>query len=163
MSHKNALRSLHLLCFLLTTMLPVLRGAVADEAWIVQDGGQGKNCSLSRADRGRTFSVTLAVLPGGTEQGIVSLTFDERTLIQGARRSAIAKLQFSNGAAETHRIEQTADGHLLVPMVTLNLRDLLQTFEDSRKLTVATRFGSASFDLDGIADHIPVLRRCAGS
>jgi hypothetical protein len=40
------------------------------------------------------------------------------------------------------------------------VQDLLQDFAESRQLRVTTRIGSTSFSLDGIADHIPDLRRC---
>jgi hypothetical protein len=43
----------------------------------------------------------------------------------------------------------------------LSLQDALQTFSGSRKLTVATRYGSTSFSLDGLANRIPALRDCA--
>ena len=149
----------------LVALLAAVDSAAASDAWTLDSrtGANGKSCSLSRTDRGRKFSVTLAFLRDSTDQGVVGLAFEQPRLIQGGRRSAIATLQFSNGKAETHRIEETAGGLLLVPMVSLRLQDLLQKFRESRKLTVATDFGSAAFNLDGIADHIPALRHCAGN
>ena len=158
------MRSAHLVCISFVAMLVATCGAAASDGWTLdrQTSDRGKNCSLSRTDRGRTFSVTLALLPDTTDQGVVGVAFDQPKLIQGTRRSAIATLQFSNGNAETHRIEETAGGLLLIPMVSLRLQDLLQKFRESRKLTVATDFGTTAFNLDGIADHIPALRDCAG-
>jgi hypothetical protein len=158
------MRSAHLMCLSFLAMLVATCSAAASDAWTLdrQTSDRG-NCSLSRTDRGRTFSVTLALLPNTTDQGVVGVAFDQPKLIQGTRRSAVATLQFSNGNAETHRIEETDGGLLLIPMVSLRLQDLLQKFRESRKLTVATDFGSTAFNLDGIADHIPALRDCAGS
>jgi hypothetical protein len=162
---KKAMRSAHMVCISFVAMLVATCGAAASTTWTLdsQTGDKGKSCSLSRTDQGRTISVTLALLPDTTDQGVVGVEFDQPKLIQGARRSAIATLQFSNGNAETHRIEETAGGLLLIPMVSLRLQDLLQKFQDSSRLTVATDFGSTAFNLDGIADHIPALRDCAGS
>ena len=161
---NGIMRAARLVCASLIVTFGASGGAAAADAWMLDSrtGDRGKSCSLSRTDQGRTFSVTLDLLTDEADQGIIGLAFDEPRLIQGARRSAVAMLQFSNGNAETHRIEQIAGGLLLVPMVSLNLQDLLRTFQDSRKLTVATDFGSTAFNLDGIADHIPALRDCAG-
>jgi hypothetical protein len=138
-----------------------LQGAALGETWKLdsQAGDRGKSCSLSRTDRGRTFSVTLAVLPGD-DQGVIGLAFDEPGLMKGAKK-ALATLTFDNGSSESHRIELTPAGPLLVPIVSLSLQDALQTFAGSRKLTVATRYGSTSFSLDGLANRIPALRECA--
>lgn len=161
---KKAMRSAHLVCISFVAMLVATCSVAASDTWTLdsQTGGKGKSCALSRTDRGRTVSVTLALLPDTTDQGVVGVSFDEPKLIQGTRRSAIATLQFSDGKPETHRIEETTGGLLLIPMVSLRLRDLLQKFQESRRLTVATDFGSTAFNLDGIADHIPALRDCAG-
>jgi hypothetical protein len=159
------MRLAHLLYMSFVGLLAATCGAAASDAWTLHNktGGHEKTCSLSRTDQGRTFTVTLTLLPDATDQGVVGLAFDEPRLIRGARRSAIATLKFSDGKPETHRLEETAGGLLMIPMVSLSLQDLLQKFRDSSKLTVATNFGSAAFSLDGIRDHIPALRACAGS
>lgn len=145
-------------------ILGVTHGASADEVWTLDKHTVAKNktCSLSRMDQGRSFSVFLTLLSGKTDQGMIGLAFDEPKLIQGANK-ALATLEFDNGTRESHRIEVTSTGHLLVPIVALNLPNALQTFSESKTLTVATRYGSTSFDLDGIGDRIPDLRACAGS
>lgn len=139
-----------------------IQGATAAETWTLdsQAGDKGKSCSLSRTDRGRSFSVSLAYLSEAGDQGVVGLAFNEPKLMQGAKK-ALATLTFDNGTSESHRIEVTPAGPLLVPIVALNLPDVLQTFSQSRKLTVATRYGSTSFSLDGLANRIPALRDCA--
>jgi hypothetical protein len=139
-------------------------GAGAGEAWFLdhQAGDKGNICSLSRMDRGRRFALTLAPSGNATDQAVVGLAFDEPKLIQGAQK-ALAILEFDNGTSERHRIGLTSDGLLLVSIVTLDLQDSLQTFSESKSLTVATHFGSTSFSLDGLADRIPALRDCAGS
>ena len=145
-------------------ILGALHGTRADEAWTLDSHpvGKSKSCSLSRMDQGRNFSVTLALLSGKTDQGIIGLAFDEPKLIQGAKK-ALAMLKFDNGTNESHRIEVMQAGHIMIPIIALNLPDTLQTFSQSSTVTVATRYGSTSFDLDGIGDRIPDLRACAGS
>jgi hypothetical protein len=141
--------------------LLAIHGAAVGETWKLDShaGDKGKRCSLSRTDRGRTLAVTLALLPGD-DQGVIGLAFDEPGLMKGAKK-ALATLTFDNGSSESHRIEVTPAGPLLVPIVSLSLQDALQTFSGSRKLTVATRYGSTSFSLDGLANRIPALRDCA--
>jgi hypothetical protein len=148
-------------CF---AILGAVHGAGANEAWTLDKHmiGKSKSCSLSRTDQGRSLSVSLALLSGKTDQGVIALVFDEPKLIQGAHK-ALATLEFDNGTRESHRLEVTSQGHLQVPIVALNLPDALQTFASSRTLTVRTHFGSTSFDLAGIGDRIPALRECAGS
>ena len=140
------------------------QSAVAAETWTLDSStsDKGKSCSLSRTDRGRNFVVTLAFVSAANEQAIVGLAFSEPKLMKGAKK-ALATLTFDNGTSESHRIEATPAGPLLVPIVTLNLPEVLQTFSESQKLTVATRYGSTSFSLDGLATRIPALRDCAGS
>jgi hypothetical protein len=144
-------------------LLAVGRETTAAEAWTLDSHaqGNGKTCSLSRTDRGRSFSVTLSLLPDDN-QGVIGLAFAEPKLMQGAKKG-LATLTFDNGTSESHRIEVTPAGPLLVPIVTLDLPDVLQTFSESRKLTVATRYGSTSFNLDGLGNRIGALRDCAGS
>ena len=148
-------------CF---AILGAVHSAGADEAWTLDKhtAGKNKSCSLSRTDQGRSLSVSLALLSGKTDQGIIGLAFDEPKLIQGTNK-ALATIEFDNGTREGHRIEVTPQGHLLVPIVALNLPGTLQTFSESRTLTVATRFGSTSFNLEGIGARVPDLRACAGS
>jgi hypothetical protein len=148
-------------CF---AILGAVRSAGANEAWTLDKHtiGKNKSCSLSRMDQGRSFSVLLTLLSGNANQGLIGLAFDDAKLIQGANK-ALATLEFDNGTRQGHRIEVTPDGRLLVPIVALNLSDALKVFSESRTLTVATRFGSRSLDLDGIAARIPDLRACAGS
>jgi hypothetical protein len=152
-----------LLCATFIVIISAMGGAGADDAWVLdgQAGDKGKICSLSRIDRGRHFSFTLTPSGDTTDEAVVGLAFDEPTLIQGAQK-ALATLEFDNGTSESHRIGLTSDGLLLVPIVTLNLRDVLQTFSESKNLTVATHFGSTSFSLNGLAARIPALRKCAG-
>jgi hypothetical protein len=135
--------------------------AAGGEAWILDSrtAGSTKSCSLSRTDSGRPISVSLALLPGATDQGVVGLTFDEPKLIGHAKKT-LATLRFDNGTTEIHRVEATPAG-LLIPIVALDLEDLLQTFAASRNLTVTTRSGSRSLDLEGIGTRIPALRDCA--
>ncbi len=153
-----------LLCTSFIVVLAATDAAGADEAWVLdrQAGDKGNICSLSRMDRGRRFSLTLTPSVSTTDQVVVGLAFDEPKLIQGAQK-ALATLEFDNGTSESHRIGLTPDGVLLVPIVTQDLQDILQTFSESQKLTVATRFGSTSFGLDGLGARIPALRNCAGS
>jgi hypothetical protein len=157
------MRPASLLCAIFIALLATAHSAYAVEAWTLDSrtGDNGRSCSLTRMDRGRSFSVTLAFLPHATDQGVVGLVFDEPKLIQGAKK-ALATLEFDNGTSERHRIEVTPGGPLLVPIISSRLQDVLRTFSESSKLTVATRFGSTSFNLDGISDHIPALRDCAG-
>lgn len=152
------MRSAHLCCAACLVILAAVRGAGASEAWTLDS----ESCSLSRMDRGRSFSVTLAFLPDTTDQGVVSLAFDEPGLMQGAKK-ALASLKFDKRKGQSHRIEKTPDGALLVPIVSLKMQVFLQTLSETKKLTVTTRHGSTSFDLDGIATHIADLRDCAGS
>lgn len=135
----------------------------AGEEWTLdsQTDGNSKSCSLSRVDRGRPFSIALAFLPDTTDQAMVRLSFSEPKLIQGAK--ALATLEFDNGTSEIHRVEVTPRGAIQIPIVALKVDDVLQTFSQSQKLTVATHFGSTSFSLEGIANRIPALRDCAGS
>lgn len=123
--------------------------------------GNGKSCSLSRMDRGRPFSITLAFLPDATDQAVVRLSLNQPELLQGAKK-ALATLEFSNGTSEIHRIEVAPSGAILIPIVALKIEDVLQTFSESQRLTVATRFGSTLLSLEGIANQIPALRDCAG-
>jgi hypothetical protein len=157
------MRPAHLFGAACIAILAAVRGAGAGDAWTLdsQIDRNGKSCSLSKMDRGRTFSIKLAFLDDRTDQGVIGLAFDEPKLIQGANK-ALATLEFDNGTSESHRIEVTPGGLLLVPIVALQLQNVLQTFSDSERLTVATHFGSTTFSLDGIADHIPALRKCAG-
>jgi hypothetical protein len=158
------MRPIHLCCIAILASLAGVRSADGDEAWTLDSstGGNGKSCSLSRMDRGRSFSVTLAFLPDTTDQGVVSLAFDEPGLMQGAKK-ALASLKFDKKKRQRHRIEETSDGALLVPIVSLKMQAFLQTLSEAKMLTVTTRHGSTSFTLDGIAAHIADLRDCAGS
>jgi hypothetical protein len=157
------MRAATLICAVYVAIAGTAHDAGAGEAWTLDSHakGNGKNCSLSRTDRGRMFSVTLSLLPAD-DQGVIGLAFAEPKLMKGAKK-ALATLTFDNGTSESHRIEATPAGPLLVPIVTLNLPDVLQTFSESRKLTVATRYGSTSFSLDGLASRVAALRDCAGS
>jgi hypothetical protein len=152
-----------LLCATFIVIFGAMGSAGAGEAWVLdrQAGDKGQICSLSRMDRGRHFSLTLTPSGNATDQVVVGLAFDEPKLMQGAHK-ALATLEFDNGTSENHRIGLTPDGVLLVPIVTQDLQDILQTFSESKKLTVATRFGSTSFGLDGLGARIPALRDCAG-
>jgi hypothetical protein len=156
-------QTVSLLCASFFVVLAAMDAAGAGEAWVLdrQVGDKGQTCSLSRMDRGRRFSLTLAPSDNATDQVVVGLAFDEPKLIQGAQK-ALATLEFDNGTSESHRIGLTPDGVLLVPIVTEDLQDILRTFSESKKLTVATRFGSTSFGLDGLGARIPALRDCAG-
>jgi hypothetical protein len=137
--------------------------SAADE-WTLdsQTDGNSKRCSLSRVDRGRPFSMTLAFLPDTTDQAVVRLSFSEPKLMQGAKK-ALVTLEFDNGTIEVHRVELAPSGTIEIPIVALNVDDVLQTFSQSQELTVATHFGSTSFSLGGIANRLPALRDCAGS
>jgi hypothetical protein len=136
----------------------------AGEEWTLdrRTDGSSKSCTLSRVDRGRPFSITLAFLPDTADQAMVRLSFSEPKLVQGAKKS-LATLDFDNGTSEVHRVEAAPDGAILIPIVALKVEDVLQTFSESQRLTVATRFGSTSFSLGGIANRISALRDCAGS
>jgi len=138
--------------------------ASAGEEWTLdsQTDGNSKNCSLSRVDRGRPFSITLAFLPDTTDQAVIRLSLSEPKLMQGAKK-ALVTLDFDNGTSEVHRVELALSGAIQIPIVALNVDDVLQTFAQSQELTVATHFGSTSFSLGGIADRLPALRACAGS
>lgn len=152
------MRHAYLWCLACVAILAAEHSAGASETWKLdkRDG-----CSLSRTDLGRSFSIALAFLPDTTDQGVVSLTFDEPGLMEGAKK-AVATLRFDNRKRRSHRIEVTADGTLLVPIVSLKMPAFLQTLSETSKLTIATRHGSTSFNLDGIATHIADLRDCAG-
>jgi hypothetical protein len=136
----------------------------AGEEWTLdrRTDGSSRSCTLSRVDRGRPFSLTLAFLADTADQAMVRLSFSEPKLIQGAKKS-LATLDFDNGTSEVHRVEAAPDGAILIPIVALNVEDVLQTFSESQRLTVATRFGSTSFSLGGIANRISALRDCASS
>jgi hypothetical protein len=153
-----------LLCATLIVIFAAMGEAGAGDAWVLdrQAGDKGQICSLSRIDRGRRFSLTLTPSGNTTDQALVGLAFDEPKLIQGAQK-ALATLEFDNGTSESHRIGVTSDGLLLMPIVAQDVLDTLQIFSESKKLTVATRFGSTSFNLDGLGARIPDLRDCAGS
>lgn len=142
--------------------LAMAHDATGSDTWTLDSrtAGNTKSCSLSRTDEGPILSVTLTVPPGATDQGVVGLTFDAPKLIGHAAKT-LATLQFDNGTTESHRIEATPAG-LLIPIVALDLDEVLQTFAVSRKLTVTTRSGSRSLDLEGIGARIPALRACAG-
>ncbi len=147
-----------LLCAALIAVLAAMDATSAGEAWVLDRQAGDKGCSLSRMDRGRHVSLTLAP---STDHAVVGLTFDEPKLMQGAQK-AVARLEFDNGTSESHRLGVTSDGFLWMPIVAQNLKDILQAFSESTKLTVATRFGSTSFGLDGLGARIPALRDCAG-
>ncbi len=151
-------------CIASIAILTAVGGANAAGEWTLNNstGDNGKTCSISRMDQGRSFSVTLAFLPDTTDQGVVSLAFDEPGLIQDAKK-ALATLKFDKGKGQSHRIEKTPDGALLVPIVSLKIETFLQKLSETKNLTVATRYGSTSFNLDGIAAHMADLRDCAGS
>jgi hypothetical protein len=152
-----AMQPAALLCATLVAVLAVT-DASAGEAWVLDRQAGDKGCSLSRMDRGRHFSLTLAP---STDQAVVGLAFDEPKLMQGAQK-AVATLGFDDGTNESHRLGVAADGLLWMPIVVQDLQDTLQTFSNSTKLTVSTRFGSTSFGLDGLGARIPALRDCAG-
>ena len=77
-------------------------------------------------------------------------------------KKALATLEFSNGANESHRVEVAPSGTIQIPIVALTVDEVLQTFSESQRLTVATRFGSPSFSLEGFAIRMSALRSCAG-
>ena len=144
-------------------LLGASHGANAAEAWALdsQADANGKLCSLSRMDDGRPFSIALAFVPDTRDQAVVRLSFKEPKLMQGAKK-ALATLEFDNGVSQGHRVELAPSGTIQIPIVALGVEDVLQTFSESRGLTIATRFGSTSFSLEGIADRLPALRDCAG-
>ncbi|HJT13572.1 MAG TPA: hypothetical protein VJ790_13215 [Dongiaceae bacterium] len=152
-----------LTCAVFVVLLGTSHGADAAEAWTLdsQTDANGKVCSLSRMDDGRPFSITLAFVPDTRDQAVVRLSFNEPKLMQGAKK-ALATLEFDNGASQSHRVELAPSGTIQIPIVALGVEDVLQTFSQSENLTVATRFGSTSFSLAGIADRLPALRDCAG-
>ena len=145
-------------------LLGTSHGASAAEAWALdrETDGKGKTCSLSRMDDGRPFSITLGFMPSTTDQGVIRLSFNEPKLMQDAKK-ALATLEFDNGVSHRHRIELAPSGTIRIPIVALDMDDVLQAFSQSQRLTVATRFGSTSFSLEGIADRLTALRDCAGS
>jgi hypothetical protein len=136
----------------------------AGEPWVLKPHvlDEGKSCSLSRIDRGRTFSVILGVIPSVPNEGVVSIAFSEPDLVEAAIADAAATLDFDNGKHESSSIYKES-GLLFVPIITRNLQDVLQNFWESKKLTIRTDHGSASFDLDGFGDRIPDLRGCVAS
>jgi hypothetical protein len=148
-----------LLCAVLIAALAA-EAAHAGDAWILDRQAGDKGCSLSRVDRGRPFSLSLAPSADAADHAVVGLAFDEPKLMQDAKK-AVATLEFDNGASEHHRLGTTSDGHLWMPIVARDLQDLLRAFSEASKLTVATRFGSTSFGLDGLGARIPDLRACA--
>ena len=150
------MRHAYLWCLIAILAAEPARGS---ETWTLD---KGSSCSLSRTDGGRPLSVTLAFLPDTTDQGVVSLAFDEPELMGDAKK-ALATLKFDDRKRQSHRIEMTPDGALLVPIVSLKMQKFLQTLSETTNLTIATRHGSTSFNLDGIAAHIADLRDCAGS
>ena len=152
-----------LICAAFALLLGTSHGADAAEAWTLdsQSDANGKLCSLSRMDDGRPFSITLAFVPDTRDQAVVRLSFKEPELLRGAKK-ALATLDFDNGASQSHRVELTPSGTIQIPIIALGVEDVLRTFSDSQSLTVATRFGSTSFSLEGIADRLPALRDCAG-
>lgn len=143
-------------------LLALVQTAALAEGWTLdsQVVGQGKRCTLSHPDQGRTFSVALSTVPQARDEALVGLLFDEPALMKGAKKG-LATVEFDSGAIQNHRIETTPSGTLLLPMVTLDLPDLLATLGQSKNVTVTTRFGSASFDLRGLAAQLPALRACA--
>jgi hypothetical protein len=149
-----------LLCAVLIAAVAATDAARAADVWILDRQAGDKGCSLSRMDRGRPFSLTLAPSGDAADHAVLGLAFDEPKLMQDAKK-AVATLEFDNGTSEHHRLGTTSDGHLWMPIVARDLQDLLRTFSDSSNVTVATRFGSTSFDLDGLGARIPDLRACA--
>ncbi len=152
-----------LTCAVFVVLLGTSQSADAAEAWTLdsRSDANGKLCSLSRMDDGRPFSISLAFVPDTRDQAVVRLSFNEPKLMQGAKK-ALATLEFGNGASQSHRVELAPSGTIQIPIVALGVEDVLQTFSESQSLTVATRFGSTSFSLAGIADRLPALRDCAG-
>jgi hypothetical protein len=149
-----------LLCAILIAALSVTDAAGAGEAWTLDHQAGDRGCSLSRMDRGRHFSLTLAPADDAADHAVVGLSFDEPKLMQDAKK-AVATLEFDNGTSESHRLGVSSDGFLWMPIVAQDLQHILQTFSESTKVTVATRFGSTSFGLDGLGARIPALRACA--
>ena len=135
----------------------------AGEAWTLQsrDGQNGKTCSLSTTDRGRAFAISVSLVAPAADQGIVGIAFDDPKVVRAGAKT-LATIELDNGTVRNHRLEAMADGSSLIPIVTSNVQDVLQDFSEAGKLSIATRFGSTSFSLDGIAAHIPDLRRCTG-
>jgi hypothetical protein len=135
---------------------------MAAETWTLQneDGPNGKTCSLSTIDRGRALSFSLST--SSTDQGVIRISFEDPELVQPGTKT-LATLEFDNGTRERHRLEASSDGPLLIPIVASNMDDALQSLSASRTLKITTRYGSTSFTLDGIADHMPALRHCADS
>lgn len=138
--------------------------SLAGEPWSLQshDGQNGKTCSLSTSDRGRALAISVSLAAPSTDQGIVGISFDDPKVVRAGTKT-LATLEFDNGARGDHRLEAMTGGSSLIPIVTSNVQDVLRTLSESQKLRIATRFGSTSFSLDGIADHISDLRQCAGS
>jgi hypothetical protein len=152
-----------LICAAFVLLLGTSHGADAAEAWALenQSDANGKLCSLSRVDDGRPFAIALAFVPDTRDQAVVRLSFKEPELLRGAKK-ALATLEFGNGVSQGHRVELTPSGAIQIPIVALGVDEVLQTFSESQGLTIATRFGSTSFSLEGIADRLPALRDCAG-
>lgn len=136
--------------------------AAAGEAWTLQsqDGQNGKTCFLSTTDRGRALSISLSFPSPAADQGIVGISFDDPKVVRTGAKT-LATLELDDGSRRNHRLEAMADGSSLIPIVTSNVQDVLQDLSESGQLGITTRFGSTSFSLDGIADHIADLRRCA--
>ena len=146
-----------------TLLLGTSHGASAAEAWALdsETDVKGTICSLSRMDDGRPFAVSLAFVPDTADQAMIRLSFNVPELLRGAKK-ALATVEFDNGVSQSHRVELTPNGTIQIPIVALGVEDVLETFSQSESLTVATRFGSTSFSLEGIADRFPALRDCAG-
>jgi hypothetical protein len=76
---------------------------------------------------GRPFSIALEFLPTAADQGVILLSFNETNLMQ--------RNQEGLGTVEMAR-----SGTIPVPIVDLEVDDVLQTFSQSQPLTVATQF-----------------------
>lgn len=152
----------HLILLACVASLAAASGAAA-ETWTLRshDGQNGKGCSLSTTDRGRALSITVSPVAPAADQAIVGIAFKDPTVVRAGTKT-LATIELDNGARGDHRLEAMSDGSSLIPIVTSNVQDVLQDFAKSRQLRVTTRIGTTSFSLDGIADHIPDLRRCAG-
>jgi hypothetical protein len=155
------MRGSHLISLACVASLAAAPGAAA-EAWTLRshDGQDGKTCSLSTVDRGRALAITVSPVAPAADQGIVGIAFKDPTVVRAGTKT-LATFELDNGTRGDHRLEAMADGSSLIPIVTANVQDVLQHFAESRQLRVTTRVGTTSFSLDGIADHIPALRRCA--
>ncbi len=152
------MRGTHLIPLACVACLAAAPDAAA-EAWTLRshDGRDGKTCSLSTIDRGRPLSITVSTV----DDGIVGIAFADPKVVRAGTKT-LATIELDNGARSDHRLEAMADGSSLIPIVTSNVQDVLKDFAESRQVRVTTRVGTTSFSLEGIADHIPDLRRCAG-